>query len=64
MVRAVPFMGAITAIRHNPPRKAFRNRLLATGKPRLVALIAVVRKLLTILNAIIRNSQRWRAQSA
>jgi transposase len=60
VVRAALFMGAITAIRHNPPLKAFRDRLVAAGKPRLVAIIAVARKLLTILNAIVRDNQPWR----
>jgi transposase len=60
-VRAVLFMGAMVAARHNPPLKAFRDRLVAQGKPKLVALIAVARKLLTILNAIVRDQQPWRA---
>lgn len=59
-VRAALFMGAFTAIRHNPPLKAFRDKLIAAGKPKLVALIAVARKLLTILNAILRDKQPWR----
>jgi transposase len=42
-------MGAMTARRHNPTLKAFFDRLVTTGKPKLVALIAVARKLLTIL---------------
>lgn len=62
-VRAALYMGAVTASRHNPPLKAFRDRLLAAGKPRLVALIAVARKLLTILNAIIRDKTPWLAQN-
>jgi transposase len=63
-VRSALFMGAVTASRHNPPLKAFRDRLLAAGKPRLVALIAVARKLLTILNAIIRDKAPWHPQNA
>ncbi len=63
-VRAALHMGAITAARHNPALKAFRDRLLAAGKPKMVALVAVARKLLTILNAIIRNKQPWLAQNA
>ncbi|MGK7871360.1 IS110 family transposase, partial [Falsiroseomonas sp. E2-1-a20] len=42
----------------------FRDRLFAAGKPKMVALVAVARKLLTILNAIIRDKQPWHAQSA
>ena len=58
-VRAALHMGAVTAIRHNPALKAFRDRLIAAGKPKMVALVAVARKLLTILNAIIRDRTPW-----
>ncbi len=58
-VRAALFMGAMTARRHNPVLKAFFERLVAAGKPRMVALIAVARKLLTILNAMLRNKTSW-----
>lgn len=58
-VRAALFMGAMVARRHNPVLKAFFERLLTAGKPRLVALIAVARKLLTILNAILRDRKPW-----
>jgi transposase len=61
-VRAVLFMGAITAARHNATLKAFHQRLIDAGKPKLVALIAVARKLLTILNAIIRSGQAWKSE--
>jgi transposase len=63
-VRAALFMGAMVAIRRNPVLKAFRDRLVAAGKPKLVALIATARKLVTILNAIIRDGQPWREQTA
>jgi len=63
-VRATLFLGAMVAARHNPDLKAFRDKLVAAGKPRLLALIAVARKLLVILNAIIRDSKPWRAQKA
>jgi transposase len=59
VVRAVLFMGALVAKKHNPILKAFFDRLIAAGKPKMVALIAVARKLLTILNAIIRNNRPW-----
>jgi transposase len=52
-VRAVLFMAALVASRYNPTLKAFRDRLVAAGKPKIVAVVAVMRKLLTILNAII-----------
>jgi transposase len=58
-VRAALFMGALVASRHNPSLKAFRDRLVANGKPKLVALLATARKLITILNAIIRDNKPW-----
>lgn len=63
-VRSVLFMGAITAIRRNPPLKAFRDRLVAAGKPKMVTLIAVARKLLTMLNAIVRDNKKWQNAEA
>lgn len=63
-VRSALFMAAMVASRHNPTLKAFRDRLVAAGKPKLVALIAVARKLVTILNAIIRDSKPWRDKPA
>jgi transposase len=58
-VRAVLFMAALVASRYNPTLKAFRDRLVAAGKPKIVAVVAVMRKLLTILNAIIRDEKTW-----
>ena len=58
-VRSALFLGAMTAARHNPALKAFHQRLIAAGKPKMVALIAVARKLLTILNAILRDRRPW-----
>jgi len=58
-VRGVLFMGAMVAKKHNPLLKAFFDRLVAAGKPKMVAIIAVARKLLTILNAIVRDNQPW-----
>lgn len=58
-VRTVLFMGAMVAKRHNPVLKAFFDRLVAAGKPKMIALIAVARKLLTILNAILRDHRPW-----
>jgi transposase len=60
--RSALFMGAMVAARHNPTLKAFYERLIAAGKEKMVALIAVARKLLTILNAILRDGQPWRDQ--
>lgn len=59
-VRSALFLAALVAARHNPILKAFRDRLVARGKPKMVALIAVARKLLTILNAIIRDNKPWK----
>jgi len=58
-VRTALFMGAMVAKQHNPVLKAFFDRLVAAGKPKMVALIAVARKLLTILNAILRDHRPW-----
>ena len=63
-VRTALFMGALVAARHNPTLKAFRDKLVAAGKPKLVAIIATARKLVTILNAVIRDRQPWREQTA
>ena len=58
-VRSALFLAALVAARHNPTLKAFRQRLLDAGKPKMVAAIAVARKLLTILNAILRDQTPW-----
>jgi transposase len=58
-VRTALFMGALVASRHNAALKTFRDRLIAAGKPKLVALIATARKLITILNAILRDRMPW-----
>jgi transposase len=58
-VRTVLFLGAQVAKRHNPVLKAFYQRLLAAGKPKMVATIAVAHKLLSILNAILRDRKPW-----
>ena len=47
------------AKRHNAALKTFRDRLIAAGKPKLVALIANARKLITILNTILRDGTPW-----
>lgn len=58
-VRTVIYMAALSASKHNPQLACFYQRLLVTGKPKKLALIAVARKLLTILNAIIRDNKQW-----
>jgi transposase len=52
-------MATVTAITHNPVIRAFHERLIAKGKPAKVALIACLRKLLTILNAMVRDGTCW-----
>jgi transposase len=60
-VRTTLFMAAIVAARWNPVLKPFHQRLIQAGKPKMVAIIAVARKLLTILNAILRNRSPWQS---
>jgi transposase len=52
-------MGALIASRHNPVIRDFYQRLVAAGKPKKVALTACMRKLLVILNTMVRNNTRW-----
>ena len=59
-VRATLYMGALAATRFNPVIKEFYERLLASGKPKKVALVACMRKLLSILNAVMRDRAIWR----
>lgn len=54
-------MGALEASRHNAILKSFRDRLIAAGKPKLVALIATARTLITSLTAIVRDGTSWQA---
>jgi transposase len=58
-VRSAIFMGAMVAARFNPQLRVFHQRLITAGKAKLVALIAVARKLLTVLNALIRDRRPW-----
>lgn len=60
-VRAVLYMAATVAMRHNPVIRRFYERLLAAGKPKKVAIVACMRKLLTILNAMLRDATTWDA---
>lgn len=58
-VRAVLYMGALVGVRHNPVLRAFYQRLRAAGKLPKVALTACMHKLLTILNALLKQQRRW-----
>src|SRR6056297_19912 len=59
-VRRVLYMATLAATRHNDIIKRFYKRLLAKGKPKMVALVASMRKLLIILNDMVRNGECWR----
>jgi transposase len=59
-VRTVLYMAALTAARWNPVLRQFYQRLRAAGKPAKLALTAVARKLLVLLNAILRDARPWR----
>ena len=63
-VRKALYMAALTAVRCDPHRAAFRARLLAAGKPKKVAVIAVSRKLLVALTAMVRDNETWIPQKA
>lgn len=63
-VREVLYMGALVATRYNPSIKEFYERLCAGGKPKKVALVACMRKLVVILNAILKNRTPWRSPHA
>ena len=58
-VRSALYMGAMVASRHNPVIRDFYQRLLSAGKPKKVALTACMRKLLTILNSMLKNGTSW-----
>jgi transposase len=59
VARQALYMAALVASRHNPVIKVFYTRLVAAGKPKKVALVACMRKLLTILNAMVRTGRTW-----
>jgi len=63
-VRAVLYMGALVASRRNPVIAAFYRRLVAAGKPKQLALVACMWKLLTMLNAMVRSGARWQYDPA
>lgn len=63
-VRGPLYMATLVATRHNPVIRAFYQRLRAAGKPAKVAVIAAMRKLLTIINAIVKTQQPWTPATA
>ncbi len=60
-VRGALYMAALVATKHNPVIRAFYQRLLAAGKPKKLALVACMRKLLVILNALVKHASVWDA---
>jgi transposase len=62
--RAALYMATLVGTRHNPVIRAYYQHLLAAGKLKKVALVACMRKLLTIINAMIKHQQPWRAATA
>jgi len=58
-IRRVLYMATLAAIKHNPVIRAFHHRLVAAGRPSKVAITAAMRKLLTILNAMLRDRRPW-----
>lgn len=58
-IRTVLYMAMMSAIQHNPVMKQFYNKLVAQGKHKKVALTACMRKMITILNAMIRDNKAW-----
>lgn len=63
-VRAILYMATLAATRFNPQIRAFYQRLLAAGKKKKVALTACMRKLLIILNTLLRTKEKWQPQNA
>lgn len=63
-VRTALYMATLVATRYNPAIRSCYQRLCAAGKPKKVALVACMRKLLTILNAMLRHGTRWSSASA
>lgn len=62
LLRHVMFQAALVASHHNPILKTFADRLRAAGKPHKVVITAVARKLVTIVNALIKSGQKWSHQ--
>lgn len=62
LLRHVMFQAALVASHHNPVLKSFADRLRAAGKPHKVIIVAVARKLVTIVNALCKSQQKWISQ--
>ena len=59
-LRSVLYMGTLVATRHNPTIRAFYQHLLLAGKCKKVAITACMRKLLTIINVMVKNKTKWK----
>ena len=57
--RSVLYMATLSAVRYNPVIREMYERLIGAGKPRMVAMVACMHKILTILNAMMKNGTRW-----
>ena len=58
-VRSILYMATLSAVRYNPAIKVFYDRLVSKGKPKKTVLVACMRKLIIIVNSMIRNSIDW-----
>ena len=63
-VRVCLYMATLVAVRHNPVLRSLYEQLVARGKAKKVALVACMRKLLTILNALVKTNTRWQTKTA
>lgn len=63
-VRTTLFMAMLSAVRYNPPIRAFYERLLAQGEHKKIALATCMRKLIVMLNAMVRDNAKWRFQES
>jgi len=63
-IRTVMYMAMLSAIQHNPVFKATYNRLVAAGKPKKIAIVACVRKMIVILNSMVRDGVHWNPEIA
>jgi transposase len=64
LVRSALYMAVLSAKKFNPAIKVFYERLIVRGKPRKVAMVACMRKLLTILNVMVKNNEPWQEKFA
>jgi transposase len=63
-IRSTLYMATLSSIQHNPVIQLFYKRLVNAGKQKKVAIVACMRKLLTILNAMIRDDKAWHTEQS